>query len=182
MNKIILILVALELSFSSCSKKIIEIELSSKNPIEYIFNISRDSLFFIGYNHLKVDFMMVLDSLHKNMAPDKIEKLFLQPDNNMDLFLFPKYYLGYSRVYLRKNGDSIFYRASFYLHLEEIDSNQTKVTINTVDPEIIIGKKLLPSLPHLVRKDRTINVESTTIEEYEILLKLGDLINDTPPC
>jgi hypothetical protein len=175
---LLIMLACFEASFVSCQNKITKIELINKNPIEYVFNTSIDSLYSVGSNQLKVDFTMILDSSHKSMAPDNIEKLFLQPGNNHDLYLFPIYYLGKSKIYIRENGDSIFYRASFYLHLEKKDEKRTQVIIKTIKPEIIVGKKLFPSLPHLIRGDRTIEVEPTTIEEYEILLEIGKLVGE----
>ena len=42
---IVLILLCLETTFVSCKNKITKIELINKNPIEYIFKSSKDSLY-----------------------------------------------------------------------------------------------------------------------------------------
>ena len=66
----------------------------------------------------------------------------------------------------------------FYLHIEKLNDSITKVIIKTIEPKIVIGKELIPSPPHMVRKDKTMVVESLTIEEYEILIEIGKLVRE----
>ena len=82
------------------------------------------------------------------------------------------------KIYLKENGDSLNYLAGFYLHIEEIDSTHTKVSIMTIDPKVVLRRELLPSLPHMVRMDKTMSVDPSTIEEYGILLEIGRLVGE----
>jgi hypothetical protein len=95
----------------------------------------------------------------------------------------PVYYIGKSMNYKRKDSGTLDYEAWFYLHLETLDEMKTKISIKTLEPRIIVGRELLPTPPNLVRKDKTMAVEPSTIEEYEILLEIGRLVgeNDMPP-
>ena len=79
--------------------------------------------------------------------------------------------------------NSLDYEAWFYLHLESIDETHTKLTITTFEPMLIVGRDLLPSPPHFGRGYKKMTVEPSTIEEYEILLKIGNLVGekDMPP-
>jgi hypothetical protein len=112
------------------------------------------------------------------MVLGEISDLFSQPANKLDFCLMPVYYISKSMIYKRENGSSLDYEAWFYLHLEAAEKNMTKVNIRTIEPKIIVGKELLPLPPHFVRKDKTIQVEPSTIEEYEILIKIGNLVGE----
>ena len=87
-------------------------------------------------------------------------------------------FLQKSKIYLKENGDSLDYLAGFYLHLESINESHAKISITTIDPRVIIGRELLPSPPNMVRRDNTMLVEPSTIEEYEILLEIGKLVGE----
>ena len=176
------IVICLEASLVSCQDKITKIELLSKNPVEYVFNTTKDSLYIL-IKQLNIDQMMLFDATHGDMVSDTVSQLFTQPNNKSDFCLMPLYYICKSKIYRMKNGDSLEYRAWFYLHLETLDEKKTKVSIRTIEPEVIIGRELFPSLPHFVRKDKTLPVEPSTIEEYEILLEIEKLVGekDMPP-
>ena len=179
---IIFILICFEALFVSCKEKINKIELISKNPVEYVFNTSMDSIYNI-IKQLYIPKMWLYDATRGNMVSYEIRELFIQPKNNSDFFLMPMDYICKSKIYQRMNADSLEYMASFYIHLETISEKKTKVSIRTIEPKVKIGKALFRSLPHFVRYDRTLPVEPSTIEEYEILLKIGNLVGekDMPP-
>ena len=173
----IFIIICLEASLVSCQDKISKIELISKNPLEYVFNTPKDSLYNL-IKQLRINEMMLYDATQGDMVLDVVSELFIQPKNKSDFCLMPLYYICKSKIYQRKNGDSLEYRAWFYLHKEAIDEKKTKVSIKTIEPEVIIGRELFPSPPHFVRKDKTLPVEPSTIEEYEILLEIGKLVGE----
>lgn len=175
---LLIMLACLETSFASCQDKIIKIEQVRKNPTEYVFNAQKDSLYRRIFSKLKVTNMMLFDAIHKNMVLGEISDLFSQSADKLDFCLMPVYYIGKSMNYKRENGGSLDYEAWFYLHLETIDEEKTKVSITTIEPKIIVGKELLPTPPHFVRKDKTMLVEPSTIEEYEILLDIGKLAGE----
>lgn len=168
----------LPVSLVSCKDKIIKIELSKDNPVEYTFNTPKDSLYKIISTQLSINNMMIWDAIHKDMVIEEISNLFSYTKNKSDFCLMPIDYLSKSKIYLKENGDSLEYEAWFYLHLEAVDKMHTKVSIKTIEPKIIIGRELIPKPPHFVRRDKTIPVEPSTIEEYQILLKIGKLLKE----
>jgi len=164
--------------FASCQKKILKVILEEKNPVEYIYNSPIDSLHRIISRQVEINNMMVWDSKHGSVVTEEATKLFSQKENSSDFCLQTVQYLGKSKIYLSKDGNSLDFRAWFYLHLESIDGMHTKVRITTIEPEVIVGRELLPGPPHFVRRDKKVTVEPSTIEEYEILLKIGKLVQE----
>jgi hypothetical protein len=171
------------LVFASCQKKIFKKTMDKKNPVEYNFSISKDSLQSIISAQLKVENMMLWDSQHGIMVLEEISKKFSQKGNVSDFCLMPIYFIGKSKIYFAEENHSLDYEAWFYLHLESIDETHTKLTITTFEPMLIVGRDLLPSPPHFGRGYKKMTVEPSTIEEYEILQKIGNLIGekDMPP-
>ncbi len=163
---------------TSCQKKILKVILDKKNPVEYIYNSPIDSLHSMISRQLEINKMMVWDAQHGIMVIEEATKLFSQKGNSLDFCLQSIQYVGRSRIYLAKKGVSFYYEAWFYLHLESIDKDHTKIRIITIEPKVVVGRELLPTPPHFVRRDKTIAVEPSTIEEYEILLKIGELTGE----
>src|ERR1039457_5656566 len=161
-----------------CKERLRKNNIPGKNPVEYVYSISKDSMCKIISLKLKVNNMMIWDAKHKNMVLNEISNLLEKPNNKSDFCIMPLDYIGKSKVYLQVNGDSINYWAWFYLHLDEIADGRTSVKIRTFESQLIIGRELIPKPPHFIKGDKTISVEPTTIEEYQILLKLGNLVGE----
>lgn len=168
----------LETTFVSCKDKITKIELINKNPTEYIFNASKDSLFMSLTKDIIFMRLAVMTIKNKRIIPSKISELLFQVNNNQDIFLESIDSYCKSKIYKFEKGEFLDYWVSFYLHLEKIDENRTKVKISTIDPKVVAGRELLPKPLHFVRKNITISVEPSTIEEYEILLEIGKLVGE----
>lgn len=168
-------------NFCYSKEKVLKLELPKKNPTEYVYNYSIESLHKIIVLH-NFNKLMLIDTEEKNLAPTIVEDLFSESKNKFDIFLWSIGVYCKSKIYFNKKGLFYDYIVSFYLHLEKIDENCTKISIKTIEPEIIIGKEFFPSPPHFVRKSKKIDVEPSSIEEYEILLEIGDLlkIKDMP--
>jgi len=96
--------------------------------------------------------------------------VFAKPENENDAFLLgvPEAF-GKSQVYF-KNAVPLTYFADFHIHLKPIGASKTRVEIFTYHPWVSAG--LDPSAP-LGPAYIVVNVKPTTIEEYEILLKIG---------
>ena len=106
-------------------------------------------------------------------------EIFADPANSNDLFITPNGDALISRTYFL-DGKPVDYLSDYHLHLEPVGSDSTRVTVIAVNPRIqkgyrggvmgISGLKFIP-------------VEPTTIEEYCILLYIGNLLGDTtmPP-
>lgn len=99
------------------------------------------------------------------------------------------HFVGLSRNYqFSKNKVSPYYKAIFHLVIDSIDNTHTRVKIETISPVIFVGKQLqmgghtLP--PDFYWESVAVPVEPSTLEEYEILLKIGELTgikNEMPP-
>ena len=113
---------------------------------------------------------------------EKVEKIFEKPRNKLDLYLTPSgsSIINYSNVYL-KFWKSLEYYAEFQLHFEPINENETKITVITHDPEVLYWGFEIFNTGHAYVNFK--KVEPTTIEEYEILLRIGKLAEekDMPP-
>jgi hypothetical protein len=175
---IILLISVLGGSIASCKDKIIKLEMQNRNPIEYIFNISKDSLYKVIVQKQGFMKLSVMTIKNRSIIPVEISALLSQTNNNEDVFLWSIGEYCKSRIYQNKNGEFLSYWVSFYLHLEKIDEYHTKVSIKTIEPRVIIGRECLPKPPHFVRKDKFLAVEPSTIEEYEILLRIGELVGE----
>lgn len=177
----ILIFISFEVLIVSCQEKITKVELTKKNPVDFVFEISKDSVYELITTKLNMHILLMTVKNKRIIPPQVFDKL-SQPGNASDIFLWSIGTYCKSRIY-KNDKNFLDYWVSFYLHLESIDHNKTKISITAIGPKIILGKELLPSPPHFVRRDKTITVESSTIEEYEILLKIGKLVGekDMPP-
>jgi len=90
------------------------------------------------------------------------------------------HFVGLSRNYLfTKNNVSPYYRAIFHLVIDSIDNNHTRVKIETISPVIFVGKQLQMGghtiFPEFYWHSVAVPVEPSTLEEYEILMKIGEL-------
>jgi hypothetical protein len=146
------------------------------NPINYIFDykmqfvkeaIMEQFLEKPGYRFMRLEYPerdVILSSGAK-----KVFKL-----NKNDFYLDAlSSSIGKSKIYFGRKGKPLDYYADFHLHLVAIDSTHTKVEISTIDPKVVIGEKLFPSLPHFGANPKYKSVAPSTIEEYEILLLIG---------
>ncbi|WP_291530026.1 hypothetical protein [Bacteroides sp. UBA939] len=84
-----------------------------------------------------------------------------------------------SKIYFRF-GKPLPYFVEFHLHLDSISEHKTKVEIFTLDPEIFLFGI---GYGH-IGFSRSKKVPPSTIEEYEILLAIGEQLGerDMPPC
>lgn len=175
---IIIVFIYFVSTLASCQNKVIKVEQKKKNPIEYIFSCSKDSLHNVISKQLKISNMMLWDSQHGIMVLEEVSNMFSQKGNSSDFCLMPIYFISKSKIYFTKDGDLLDYEAWFYLHLESIEKTLTKVKITTIEPKVIVGRELLPTPPHFGRNYKKIDVQPSTIEEYEILLKIGELVGE----
>lgn len=147
------------------------------NPTSYIFEfkiqtvsetIKKEFLRPPGYRYMQLEYFgkdVILSSTAK--------KVFQDSNNRKDYYLHYSNSIGKSKICFNRKGYALDYYAEFHLHLTAIDSTQTRVEILTIDPKVVTGRNILPSLPHLVRMDKTKSINPSSIEEYEILLKIG---------
>jgi len=84
-----------------------------------------------------------------------------------------------SKIYFRF-GKPLLYTVEFNIHLDSISENKTRVEIFTLEPKIFIFGF---GAGH-IGINREKEVPPSTIEEYEILLSIGEQLGEKgmPPC
>lgn len=183
--------------FNSCigfrSKSIEE-----KNPTSYIFHMpltvlkerivkdfttdrSKDINDLRGIQEISRKQWIIKDIYNFNNI-EKYKRIFEKPENKIDLYLSPtgNPAVSYSKVY-KKFWKSLEYNAEFQLHFTPINENETKIEVITHNPEVLyFGFDIFNTGHSYVNYKK---VKPTTIEEYEILLRIGNLVGekDMPP-
>jgi hypothetical protein len=108
------------------------------------------------------------------------EKFFYRPNYNTDIFIYTYGYAP-SMVYFSTNGkDPLIFTANYYLHLDKLDENTTKVTVITINNRVMTGRELLPT-PQMCGFGRSAifkTVPPTTVEQYEMLLQIGTTLGE----
>lgn len=164
-------LILLVLLIGGCSE-FEERELENKNPTKFTFDYSIEKVKEVIHSKFKdYDYRKMGLYFGDNFYPDSLS-IFNQKGNEND-FCLSTYDdpIGKSHLYF-KNGEALDYIASFHLHLERLDSVKTIVNVITLNPRVVVGKKLTPNV-HGVRPFDYKPVEPSTIEEYEILTMIG---------
>ncbi|MFZ4412201.1 MAG: hypothetical protein ACOYOV_03880 [Bacteroidales bacterium] len=175
----IFVLIIFITSCKTYENNIYEIKMPNKNSTSYIFNSNLQDV----KNAIKLEFYEY-KKRYKGM------KLVFKEDNDIfakhiftnkatkdDAYLFSHESLK-SLIFF---NDSIpmLYFVSFLIHLNSLDSNHTFVKIITLDPNIIIGLRccgFADNWRFRVADQR--KVEPSTIEEYEILIIIGNALSE----
>lgn len=161
---------------SGCSKVPDKKEMSILNPTAFVFQEPLDHV----REAIKQGFEsfqyrdMILSYKGSKFEPLDTLSIFDQNGNENDFYLRPSssFSIGKSKLY-EIDGAQLDYVATFHIHLTSVDNNQTQVNVYTIDPRVVIGKKFFPSGPHFVRQLEYLKVEPSSIEEYEILIRIG---------
>jgi hypothetical protein len=195
------ILLILSLWTISCkSQTTTDLVVEQINPIEYVFHFPFDAVksaiikklddykfqSTIGKEKFDLDKgkIVLYESLHadtlgKDMWPDA-EKILSKPEYTKDVYL---YTFGYapSQVYFSGNCKvPLIFSANYHLHLDKIDKNTTKVTVTTINHRVMTGHELLPT-PQMCGFGRSAIfkiVPTTTVEQYELLLQIGNTLGE----
>lgn len=151
------------------------LRMPQKNPTEYTFNVNIDTLKNLifnskdnFYNELGGFFTGLYRVLNDSSKLYKIE--YLKKPWNKDDFVYYCYY-GLSNIYVNES-EWIGYAADFHIHLEKLDKNEAHVKINTCRPRIKVRVRTVYS--HAPGFYNTYYVDPSTIEEYKILLVIGE--------
>lgn len=108
------------------------------------------------------------------------KEAFAQPGTESDAYLYTFHEpIGRSKVYYRNNLP-LEYIANFHLRIASKGQHETRVEVQTFGSEVIAG---VSPLGFHGPANIYVRVEPTTIEEYEILLKIGAALNtpNMPP-
>lgn len=149
--------------------------LSCTNSTEYIFNYNLDDTKSAIQSCLGKNQFYGLDLGYKDnvMLSNIFEVDSFKNDFVIEIFSGSSFLK--SKIYYKTTGEPYEYFASFHLHLTRVSNDKTKVNVKVYNPEII-GTALLPMPPNFNR-GFIINVPPSTVEEYEILLRIGRELN-----
>jgi hypothetical protein len=147
-------------------------ELKVKNPTVFIFDKSLDEIKKV----IEKEFFHYTNDgcLYQKKNYTVYNKLF-EDSSNFDDYILARF-TAESKIYFKKpDSMSLIYDADFHLHLIKIDTCRTLVQIITYDNYIVIGEKTMGFVGEIGRAIVQ-SVEPTSIEEYEILLKIGEAL------
>lgn len=97
-----------------------------------------------------------------------------KPNTSNDIYIHNFGTCWYSKVYF-SNGQPLKYRTSFIIKLTKINKDSTRISIEAEAPKVINGIIGLGAHGPIARET---SVESTTIEEYSILLFIAEKLGD----
>jgi hypothetical protein len=100
-----------------------------------------------------------------------------KPENMNDSYLYSYESIGHSVKYFSWWGNLSLY-ADFHIHLDSINVNNTRVSVRIINPEVVTGIKFGRGDNGTFLKPCYQSVESSTIEEYEILYLIGVVLNE----
>jgi hypothetical protein len=181
-NKSNLFFAVIAFTFFCCSNAAERIA-TLNNPTKFVFHKPKTEVtkaIISEFDHFKFAGRALNYKNGELSEPIDSLDIFDQPGNEDDFYLTQS--LDVDNVVQSKNykvnGEFPEYFASFHLHINAIDSMSTEVEIITIDPKIVIGKEFFPSGLHFARLNEYQKVEPSTIEEYEILLKIGAALGE----
>lgn len=156
----------------SCSNNPQKIKLTCINKTEYNYNFSVSEIKKVIYTCFSKGQFYGLDLGSKEN--ELITKIFNDPGCSNDFILeeFSTFNKCTSKVYKKNNGEFHVYHGTYHIHLDSIGPKNTRVKINVLNSGVVY-KTLLPTLPHLQRVNKLEKTPPTTVEEYEILLIIG---------
>ena len=175
----ILFLILVSTFFFSCNTYY-ELVLENKNPTTYCFD---------------ANILQVKSAIKEVLGKNQIRELslYFKEDNRYDILKIKNNFNdAYLRTFLDYMKSKIYYKedvplkytADFHLHLDSIGENKTKVTITTINPQVITGVKPGIGDNLTIGASNFKSVPASTIEEYEILLIIGKQLGQKgmPPC
>lgn len=174
MKKFIYVII-IALLFSGCySQK----ELKQKNPTSYVFNANIQQIKSTVFQlHANRDFELYPDTTTLQFYYDDFDSI----HNKNDICFWTLSNNLESKIYYKK-GKPLYYKVFILLHLDSISENSTKATAIAFISEICVGGYQIPFIGH--GYSRMKKVPPSTIEEYEILLAIGQQLGEKnmPKC
>jgi hypothetical protein len=150
------------------SYECIELKLSRQNPLQYTYKASINYIRKIIREKLdkNVNIVMFFDEgIYENY------RYLNTKENQNDIIFIP--FIHHSDLYYSKKR-AISHFARYHIHFVKLNDTTTTVEIKTLQPKITIGeswfRKIWSEYPGFYNKE----VPPTTIEEYKILLTIGE--------
>lgn len=157
-------------------KEYIELKMPAQNPVRYEFDFSINEIHHAirkaKKNYVGVSLSFVGDS---DITWGK--EILKDPVNSNDAFIW-KFNYDSSYIYYNKN-EKIEYKYSAHLHLTPIAEKRTQVEVRTLDREIFIGVRFPYNIITFLKSasaPKFRSVPSSTIEEYKLLLDIGETL------
>lgn len=164
--------------------KYYEWKIDKPNPTSYCFdtNVKQiQKMILEGLGDYKYN-NLVLYFKNDSTAISNIENIFEVVENSNDAYLLNIEYMKSKTYY--KRDEPLLYIANFHIHLDSLEENKTCVKIITINPRIITGS--MPGIGDNFQLGAANfkSVPPSTIEEYEILLIIGNQLGQKgmPPC
>jgi hypothetical protein len=170
----IIVIVLILSSFVGCTINekplVVEIDTLEKNPTFYVFHKSEQDVS-----------NAIIEALGsaKSSRSGRYDGYFLFRSSTSGVFELLKDHGNLSKVYFRKDGSPYRYSPGrFEILLNSEDENETKVSINVDTPAVYTRLTMFPAPSHFVRVMKMKKVPVTTVEEYEILLLIGEELKE----
>jgi hypothetical protein len=147
--------------------------MSKKNPTEYEYpfsisvvkNVSRSILYPFYLYGTYSD----IDEFYSPVA----RHIFSDPVNKNDILIEES--MIDSSLYYYNPEEAVTYRASFHLHFISINDTLTRIQVKTLNPYLFRNNVFAGmGCVHGELTGVTEKVEPTTIEEYQLLLRIGE--------
>ena len=168
-------IVAVLLFLVACDSRetFVQLKMPSQNPMVWEFNASVPEIHAIlknRYSHRAGFSLEFANDTSKIVWGDEV--LFL-PQNKLDAFIF-HYRRDTSYIYRTKEG-GVEYLVSHHVHIDSIGPTVSRVQIIAVKPRICVGTRFPYTIvPRDPGATITVPVPPPTIEEYQLLLEIGD--------
>ncbi len=167
------------LLFCSCEQKYNyrELKFNDPNPNYYIFKFPLEEIRAAIRDNPQFTNSAHIDSSEQFM---KWGDTIVSKSQNINDFCLDFKDYDTSHIFISKEGPILYY-AYYLVHITKIDANKTKVEIISRYPRIVIGKQSNLGPFHRPTAERF--VQPSKIEEYKILLRIGDYlgIKDSMP-
>ncbi len=164
-----------------------KIPLKELNPTSYVFHLPLEELRSKIIKDFETDRSNNISDLENIEAIGTVswnigtlnsmyhQDILNKAENNHDLYLYLYKPVSLSKVYF-KFWKPLEYSAEFQLHFTAIDAYNTKIEVITFNGSVFYWGMPLPGGDHAIVKEK--DVSATTIEEYEILLRIGNLVGE----
>ena len=151
-------------------------KLDNSNPTSYVFNANIEQVRIAIVNNTE----KYNENRMSLWSKDEDKKIILHTDIKGDAWL-NQFGNIESKIYF-KSGKPLPYSVDFHIRLDSISENKTRVEIFTLNPKIFRWGILYGNIGHGYAHMK--EVPPSTIEEYEILLSIGEQLGEKgmPAC
>jgi hypothetical protein len=171
---VLLVIILLYICNSRDPIKYTKLKLPERNPTEYIFPVSIDTIEKVIKTEINVYKAYRASTVTAQIKYYYgVDTIFKNPSNIHDV-IYWHCFIDSSKVYYNSD-EPVMFIAHFHIHLISLNDTSTKVIVNTIDTGLykptFLGSM---GMVHGKYAYHFIPVEPTSVEEYEILLAIGE--------